>query len=148
MQEIIFLRYFYLCLGNEKYICENIGMNYSHDDRLAATRLFLKEGDAKFVIEKYGVHIGTLYRWRNRYLSGGEEALRKCSTRPKKTRRIPEYIEREIIETIILEINESYSVILRELKYKGINISRPTIKAVVLRNKDFIRKRLIELGII
>ena len=63
-------------------------MEYDTDDKLDMVLEVLKTPDkAKEIAEKYDIAESTLYKWRNRFLTGGKEKLKVYKRGPKQKKK-------------------------------------------------------------
>ena len=73
-------------------------MSYSASEKLEIIRLV--EGSnlpTKWTLDKLGIPRTTFYRWYDRYLAGGPEALEDRSPRPSRVwNRIPEPVRKSL----------------------------------------------------
>jgi transposase-like protein len=80
-------------------------MRYTASEKLEIIRLV--EGShlpTKRTLDKPGIPRTTFYRWYDRYLSGGPEALEDCSPKPSRVwNRIPEPVREKVKDLALKE---------------------------------------------
>jgi len=80
-------------------------MRYPASEKLEVIRLVEQSHlPTKQTIDKLGIPRTTFYRWHDRYLSGGAEALEDRSPRPLYVwKRIPDDVRQQIVDLALDE---------------------------------------------
>ncbi len=119
---------------------------YDEKFRLQVTKDYMEHPNAQRIVEEHNVPIRTVYKWASRYRNGGEEALKKKSTKPiRLANETSEYDKRIIVATWQELYNQnnpatrSIASLRRELAAKGIDKSEPTLKRIITANVNSIK---------
>lgn len=86
-------------------------MRYPADEKLEVIRLVERSSrPAKWTLDKLGIPRATFYRWYDRYLDGGADALIDRAPMPKAVwNRIPDSIRAQLLD--MRSTNRSYHLV-------------------------------------
>ncbi|WP_165777130.1 helix-turn-helix domain-containing protein [Paremcibacter congregatus] len=110
-------------------------MRYDDEFRLIVTRYFLKTGDVRYTSKKYNIPVSTIYKWYEKYRKGGENGLRKKSTRPNTSpNKTCDELERLVVGAWLeIKTRRNYVNVKKKLDDRNIKLSLPTIKKILNR---------------
>ncbi len=112
--------------------------------KLGLLELARQPGNVSQACKVMGYSRDSLYRFRERYEQGGEEALMDLSRKkPILKNRVPEHVERAVIELAIENPALGQKRASWELQQKGIMVSSSGVRSIWLRNDlETMKKRL------
>lgn len=117
--------------------------------KLGLLELAKQLGNVSEACKTFGYSRDTFYRYRDLYAQGGEEALKEISRkhRPQAKNRVPESVERSVIEIAIKYPAYGQLRASNELRKEGIIISSGGVRSVWIRNElETLKKRLKALS--
>lgn len=114
---------------------------YDEKFKLQVMKDYWNNPRARSIAKKYNVPIRTIYNWAERYRDGGEQALKKKSTKPIRLANETSENEKKIIIVTWQELynqnnpaTRSIASLRRELKARGICKSEPTLAKIIKAN--------------
>ena len=117
--------------------------------KLGLLELAKQLGNVSDACKTYGYSRDTFYRYKDLYEKGGEEALKEISRkgRPQTKNRVPENVEKAVIDIAIEFPAYGQLRASNELRKKGVLLSSGGVRSVWLRNDlETVNKRLKALS--
>jgi len=117
--------------------------------KLGVLELAKQLGSVSQACKTMGYSRDSFYRFKKLYENGGEEALREISRRkPVIKNRVPEHVERAVIELAIENPALGQLRASQELLQRGIVVSSSGVRSIWLRNElETLKKRLKALEV-
>lgn len=112
--------------------------------KLGVLELAKQLGSVSQACKTMGYSRDSFYRFKKLYDNGGEEALREISRRkPVIRNRVPEHVERAVVELAIENPALGQLRVSQELLQRGIVVSSGGVRSIWLRNElETMKKRL------
>jgi len=112
--------------------------------KLGVLELAKQLGSVSAACKTMGYSRDSFYRFKKLYENGGEEALREISRKkPIIRNRVPEHVERAVIELAIENPALGQLRVAQELLQRGIVVSSGGVRSIWLRNElETMKKRL------
>ena len=112
--------------------------------KLGVLELAKQLGSVSAACKTMGYSRDSFYRFKKLYENGGEEALREISRKkPIIRNRVPEHVERAVIELAIENPALGQLRVAHELLQRGIVVSSGGVRSIWLRNElETMKKRL------
>lgn len=113
-------------------------MIYDEKYRLLVAQKYYETGNAKATAIAFNVTVRSVYRWGKLYADDGENSLKKKSRSPKtKVNLTNDATEKKVVDTwFSITSKRTYSSVKRKLAEQEIDISVPTIKAILKRREE------------